>query len=80
MKLITLSILLILSSNFVEANNREMVKQQMNAGQRMIQQGYIRNEQIMNTQEAIRYGLPSTTRGDINVRQYPTTRYQSGTR
>jgi hypothetical protein len=73
MKLLTLSILLILSSNFVEAQsiprNKEMVRQQMNAGQRMIQQGYVRNEQIMNTQEAIRYD-----------RQYPRTRYQTGAR
>jgi hypothetical protein len=73
MKLLTLSILLILSSNFVEAQsiprNKEMVRQQMNAGQQMIQQGYVRNEQIMNTQEAIRYD-----------RQYPRTRYQTGAR
>ena len=73
MKLITLAMLLILSSNFVEAQtiprNKEMVRQQMNAGQYMIRQGYIRNEQIMNTQEAIRYGR-------IN----PTTSFQSGAR
>ena len=72
MKLITLSMLLILSSNFVEADNKEMVRQQMNAGQRMIQQGYIRNEQIMNTQEAIRYGQPQQQRAARKIRPLTT--------
>lgn len=70
MKLITLVALLILSSQYVVAQvhvyvpeNRRAIEQQMQFGQRMLQQNYIRNEQIMNTQEAIRYGLPLDNRG-----------------
>ncbi len=66
MKLLMLVALLILSSQYVDAQevrvyvpeNKRITEQQAQFGQRMIQQNYIRNEHIMDTQEAIRYGLP----------------------
>ena len=70
MKTITLAALLILSSQYVDAQvhvyvpeNKRAIEQQAQFGQRMIQQNYIRNEQAMDMQEVIRYGLPLDNRG-----------------
>lgn len=38
--------------------NKEMVRQQMNSGQARVRQELIRNERIMDMQEAVRYGTP----------------------
>lgn len=63
MKLLTLAVLLILTSHIMSAEaqtyvpaNRDFVRQQMGQGQERVRREMLRNEYMMDTQEAMRYG------------------------